>query len=277
MRPNSEKQSARLYSLMASRENSLDQGITKGNIVMIYFPAMPEMIDLDRAASYEVTSPITAPDGQHVFKSVTPLSVPITFKLHAFDDYCPEGPIDLLRIGARLHALMLALRSGASADRIVQANSSEVKKASDKQNENPDKKSDSSTVAFNNRALTDLKNTGVKSLPSFPPVCVLDLIWTGPDSPGIKLGGYVQAVRVKFKGPWLKVDGPGNYKNLPSAAEYSFTFVSAPGYRNGAATSGGAFEAQMFGEEVRNVLYNATNAFSRGKGGDVVVGFPPGS
>jgi hypothetical protein len=107
-------------------------------------------------------------------------------------------------------------------------------------------------------------NTG-QATTVFPPACLLDLISVGDrnGAPGIRCYGYVSGVNVKLKGPWMRGAteyGPNGIRNVPTSAEFSFTFVHAPGFSNyfgGAATSPFQLSGlSAFAQDVLGNLYN---------------------
>ena len=105
----------------AMKPTSVDEGA--GDIV-INFPAMPETIELARRANYTnmlANSPAT-PDGSHIYRSTDPLKIPIKFTAHSNDvEYTKEdGPVALLQIAARLHALTLPIMTGISTTKNIQ-------------------------------------------------------------------------------------------------------------------------------------------------------------
>ena len=63
-----------------------------------------------------------------------------------------------------------------------------------------------------------------------PATCLLELLYTEEEQPGIVCVGYLKDVKVVLKGPWLR--GPNNAFNLPSIGEFGFNFVHHPGHGN---------------------------------------------
>ena len=249
------KYPARLYSI----DSNGNDGLT------IEFPAMPETLTLARESQYEVHSSPLHPDGaMHIYKSTNSLSVPVSFKMHAQDDRSCDGPMDLLTMAANLHALSLPMLQLPGAAKTLLSRTS------------------GNVVGTEKFTLVSAPSGGStqggggadasSGIPRFPPVCVLDLVTSVGGSGsgfGVRIVGYVRAVDVKLKGPWMQVKG-GNWgtRNLPSSAEFSFTFVSAPNYRNKwdagqtAHGGGGSFAAgqqqlgQGYAELVRDAFYD---------------------
>jgi len=222
----------------------------------IEFPAMPDTIELARATEYTVSppSPFT-PDGLHQYMGTKPLEIPVSFKLHAFDEtYCQQGALTLLQIAARLHAFVLPITNGrnvtAQAIRVVPVKG---------------KKTDDETESSAQSAAMTWRAQGANGLAAnmYPPVtCWLDLIWTDEGMPGISCVGYVKDVRVLLHGPYLK--GPGGSFNLPSAGEFSFTFVHRPGHNNSFGSDNTynnthaevGVQVNAYATDVRDGLYN---------------------
>ena len=233
-----------------------------GSNVVIEFPAMPEVIELAREAEYNVQSYLNLPDGLHIYQKTAPLTIPISFKLHAFSDYTTRGAIDLIQMGRRLHALTLPIRSGAGGassgstsgvPALTPPTLLDQGYAGGHANQTAlGAGTGGSTNAFGpalDKAVPSLAPTSAANqanytsptyqgagatgdLPAFPAVCLLRVMVTGgtPDAPGINCVGYVQRANVAIRGPYLQTDD-GGY-NLPSSIEVSFTFVHAPTYRN---------------------------------------------
>jgi len=92
-----------------------------------------------------------------------------------------------------------------------------------------------------------------------PPVAVrLEIILSRIDGPGIICTGYIKDVKAVLMGPWLR--GPDKASNLPTAAEYSFTFVHRPGHGNWYSNRKGAAaisaQAQAYAQFIRERLFN---------------------
>lgn len=236
----------------------------------IDFPSMPDSIDLNRSADYNVTYNPVLPDGLHMYRGTKPMEIPFSFKLHAFDeDYCPEGALTLLKIAARLHAFVLPL-SSSSKLRVETIRQDELPapSANDKtgsgnavkgQGTSDQLAADSQgNVEF--RVSTKNGQTGA----FYPPVVAwLHLMWVSKDRPGISCMGYVREVSVKLLGPYLR--GPNDSFNLPSAAEYSFVFVHRPGYSNDISTTSTLNRPEVgqqtsaTAEDVKERLYTTYN------------------
>jgi hypothetical protein len=255
----------------------------------IFFPAMPEEIDLSRAATYKITSTPVHPDGIHWYVATEPLSVPVSFDLHAHDiDYCTQGPLTILRTCAILHSLLLPIRTSKSQQNALTQNidsqitaaasvnqsdstrsktddASTSKSAAD--NSSSEKNTSTSTsgediTAYLNRTKTEFSDastgntTGVENTSfAYPPPCWLRLINGNPYS--IQLSGYIKDVHVKIKGPWLTASQGGmTYYNLPTSAHFEFTFVNCPCYTNDFSDM--AFTS-AFLQDVGSYLYDSQN------------------
>lgn len=231
----------------------------------IDFPAMPESIDLARQADYKVISNMVVPDGVHQYRFTSPLLIPFSFVLHSMDDdYCPEGPLTLLRVASRLHSLLLPFGESNAMQVMVGSDApltvdGKTDPGAKKTGKDPDaiasaEKSSEPTLTISENSRFD------------PPVtCRLELMFTRESEPGIVCNGYVKDVRASLKGPWLR--GPDRSFNLPSSAEFSFTFVHRPAHynsfssRNG-ITGGG--QVQAFSEYVLERLYNTKGLAATG-------------
>jgi len=233
----------------------------------IDFPAMPEQIELARKAEYRVAVNMVMPDGIHQYMSTSPMKIPFSFKIHHGDsEYCTEGPLTLLKLAARFHALVTPL--GDSGIAVDVANEAPI---TDGGTPDPGAKGVGTDAAVNQGAgkSTADTNSGRNTNPSYsstnrtdPPVVVrLQLITTLIDGPGINCTGYVEDVKVVLFGPWLR--GPGVSQNLPSAGEYSFTFVHRPGHGNFFSNKSGgaavAVQAQAYAQFIRERLYNSAD------------------
>jgi len=211
----------------------------------INFPAMPDVIELARRADYMVTSPIGFPDGIHMYKGTAPLEIPISFKLHAFDeDYCPEGVKTLLQIAADLEALTLPF-----GDSSVPTESGTAAEKGQVQGQ--------SQADMRQNAAEPTSQHYTPPANIFPPAtCYLELIVTERDSVGIACVGYVKEAKARLVGPFLR--GPGISQNLPIHGEFEFTFVHHPGHGNAwQANQGHNFsEQQAYAQVVQKQLYN---------------------
>lgn len=230
-----------------------NRGDSFNNSVSIDFPAMPDVIELMREADFAVSTNPTLPDGIHVYKGTKPLEIPISFKLHSFDkQYCRMGALTLLQLAARLHAFVLPISTYPSGTEMQATAASTQGSGKDSAHQ------EASSASIN---VVPVSGAGVLNGGVFSPVtCYLHLMWTGANSPGIAAVGYVRGVGVKFSGPWLR--GPNGSFNLPTSAEFSFTFVHRPGYGNGQSYIGdGIVDGQIQGGEayandVKSLLYN---------------------
>lgn len=247
--------SGRLFSLSHATPDvhSFLMGDQDGvsSAVVINFPHMPQSVDLARKADYQVTSTFFVPDGVHFYKGTAPLEIPLTFSLHAFDDaeYCEHGALTLLVIAGRLHSLTLPISRGGAAGHATTTGPLFTEPSTS--NSATEKRSVDSTPTLSSPS----------NPPLFPVACGLHLIYSGDGRPGISCVGYVKDVNVKLKGPWLRSKVP-YVKNLPTSAEYSFTFVHRPGHTNrfNSAEGAGSFDLGVqinaFADDVKNGLYN---------------------
>lgn len=232
--PQASGPAAQLYSLSSSFSGNTGAGQTvtdeSPDQVVINFPNLPEEISLDRDTEWRVTPSPMLPDGFHVYDHTSPLAIPLTFKLHAFEDYAVNGPETILQIAAKLHALTLPIISGNTS--VMRASSSA----------SPGNGTSASAESVKNAGTTSDPGSGVFDSVTttednkyyFPPACVLNLMIGsgGPSALGIVCIGYVKSVNVRLKGPWLSSDDASQNRNLPSAGEFQFTFVHAPSYTN---------------------------------------------
>lgn len=214
----------------------------------IEFPAMPDQFELKRAADYMQTTSYFLPDGIHFYERTQPLTIPFEFRLHHADrEYCTYGPKTLLLIAARLHALVLPV----SADNNLQFEATTLEEFHASQ--------DTPSLENKSGPLTTADRKSVRSRLNPPVVCQLELMTSGADDrPGIVCRGYVSQVSVVFKGPWLR--GQDGSMNLPTAAEYSFTFVHRPGHYNvynlSSAEARTLSNPQAFATTVKDRLYH---------------------
>lgn len=218
-------------------------------LAAINFPAMPDTIELARTADYTVSTNWAYPDGIHQYKATQPLKIPVSFKLHTQDRvYCPQGALSLLQVAAELHALTLPI-----GPRNVKVSAGEAV--------------DGTARAVVNGAAEPASLAGQLEDPQqqiYPPAtCFLELIVTDRDLPGIACVGYVAEVRTALMGPWLR--GSGSAYNLPSAGEFSFTFIHHPGHGNGFSQTRnypGQAESQAYARNVRDRFYNTRDLFT---------------
>lgn len=218
----------------------------------IEFPAMPDTIELARSAEYLVAPNPMLPDGYHQYMNTKPLEIPVSFRLHSFDQtYCTQGALTLLQIAARLHAFVLPITN----DRAI-AQAALVGKNGQQTDDQTSHNAATGDVVFSSYGAKSGQANKI-----YPPVtCWLHLIWTDEGLPGISCVGYVKDVRVVLHGPFLK--GPGESFNLPSAGEFSFTFVHRPGHNNAFGSSQSdtkpkvGAQSSAFATDVRDNFYN---------------------
>ena len=252
-----------LESLAATStaKDLLDALNGQSNFTVISFPAMPDSIDLARQAEYQVTSPPGFPDGIHIYKGTRPLKIPMSFKLSSYDsEYCTNGAQTLLQIAATLHALTLPI--GPVNQPGVWTTTAP---SPDKTTTIPTTpKDDSQTRIGSSQDTIPYYVPIVNLLP--PPTCYLELILTedpltGGNNVGIACIGYVEEVKVRLLGPYLK--GPGVSQNLPSGGEFEFIFVHHPNHGNAinVSTFGktSVQEVQAYAQVVNNRFYNTIN------------------
>lgn len=253
----------RLIVLEAIDSTKPLQAFSLENNFSIDFPAMPDSIELARQADYKVISNMVVPDGVHQYRSTSPLTIPFSFVLHSMDDeYCPDGALTLLRLAARLHALVLPFGDSTLLTQVQ--NDAPLVEGKPQ----PDAKKTGTDAAQENRSAKsdDPAFTIAENAKFDPPVtCRLELMFTRESEPGIVCNGYVKDVKVNLKGPWLR--GPDRAFNLPTAAEFSFTFVHRPAHYNSFSkqkgiTSGG--QVQAFADHILRKFYNTRELASTG-------------
>lgn len=222
------------------------------NIVLIEFPSMPSHIDLVRSAQYDVASVFTTPDGFHMFQKTNPLEIPFSFKLHHNDDFCERGSLTLLEIAAKLHALTLPI---GDSSRSIATQVSPAPEPGVTGTEN--QPSQSARDAFNKSYAFDASENSRVYLPV---ACKLDLIYAGSNAPGISCVGYVKDVKARLLEPFML--GPNGEYNLPTAAEYEFTFVHRPSHTNAQPRPGDTYAVankQAYADDVKSRLYNTVH------------------
>lgn len=228
------------------------------NFISIDFPAMPDTIELARTAEYNVSYSLPLPDGIHQYKGTRPLDIPISFRLHSLDAYCTSGSLSLIEIAARLHSFVLPISTLKDAFTVSQ----EIKTKATGSGTSPDHDTEAAANKASVWAVDGVTDTKGGALYS-PVTCWLQLMRTTDDLPGISAFGYVREVKVTFNGPWLR--GSNGSFNLPTSADYSFTFVHNPGYSNSGGSTSSTFKdvftAQKgaFADDVKNSFYNTTN------------------
>lgn len=224
--------------------------------VAIDFPAMPDTLELNRSTDYAVLSNVVAPDGIHQYRSTKPLEIPFSFSLHALDKvYCPQGALTLLQVASRLHAFTLPLAKDNG--RVLVSPAVTETKSGQGSDVTLEKTADNEPVFALSKASA---TSGLFN----PVTCWLHLIWIAENQPGISCIGYVRDVTVKLNGPWLR--GPAGSFNLPTSADFGFTFVHRPGHGNdysngqGFTRSGLSSEVdsepQAYGGTVKENLFN---------------------
>lgn len=226
------------------------------NVISVDFPAMPDTIELARSADYNVNYNIVMPDGIHQYKGTKPMEIPISFKLHSFDQqYCKKGALTLLQLAARLHSFILPISTfGPGVEIAAVANTD--KKATGKA---ADANTEAAASQENVYEVVGVGGNNVGAIYS-PVTCWLHLMWVGNQQPGISAVGYVREVKVVFNGPWLR--GPAGSFNLPTSADFSFVFVHRPGHNNNQKTITSQFpptltqSGQAYADDVRGKLYN---------------------
>lgn len=242
------------------------------NMVVINFPAMPDSIPLTRRSNYNVTKTYTTPDGFHIFTDVEPLEIPFSFKLHSQDEFCEQGGLTILDIAAKLHALGLPI----GESKLFTKTFTSVGPPPDP---NQSTGAQANAAAYPAEATQQTNVVKLQSQESdkykirFPVAVLLDLVFTGDDSPGIRCVGYVKDVNAVLYGPFLRtVPSMGGY-NIPTWGEFSFTFVHRPSHTN-ADTGGGFADFHAYADDVKNLLYNTSSIGSSIEdGGTPSVGF----
>lgn len=222
------------------------------NVISVDFPAMPDTIELARSADYNVNYNIVMPDGIHQYKGTKPMEIPISFKLHSFDQqYCKKGALTLLQLAARLHSFILPISTFKQGV--------EIAAVAPKDPSNADANKDKGSGQENVYEVVGVGGNNVGAIYS-PVTCWLHLMWVGNQQPGISAVGYVREVKVVFNGPWLR--GPAGSFNLPTSADFSFVFVHRPGHNNNQKTITSQFpptltqSGQAYADDVRGKLYN---------------------
>lgn len=244
--------------------NSILDGVNEvdGQIV-INFPCMPDQIELARTANFtNVTKTPNRPDGYHTYVNTEPLKIPLTFRLSAYDDYCDprHGPLVLLAMAAKLHALCMPIAASLSAQSTAPSTSGAPTIGGSEQAQ----KAPPFTAGYSPE----------KNPFAWPPACNLDIMMaqvgggsgqTAATNNGVSMGincnGFIMDVRVVFSGPWLQ----GSFKdagtrNLPTMAEFSFTFVHQPGYTNAISKQAGKdVNIYTTARDIYNRLYNTAD------------------
>lgn len=228
------------------------------NLISIDFPAMPDVIELARSADYYVNYNIIMPDGIHQYRGTKPMEIPVSFTLHAMDQqYCKKGALTLLQLAARLHSFVLPISTFSRGAVIApQASSTQTAQNGGQPNAAQLQAQSSQDTIYSVVDASVSKQGGIFN----PVTCWLHLMWTSNEQPGISAVGYVRDVRVKFKGPWMR--GPNNSFNLPTSADFEFTFIHRPGHGNATPVTTSEFpptvaeSGQAFADDVKDRLYN---------------------
>lgn len=236
----------------------------------IDFPAMPDQIELVREAQYNSIINLVAPDGVHMYKGTSMLEIPFEFKLHFLDkEYCPEGAMSILKVAARLHALVVPV--GNSDLEITVNNTANLKPDGTTNPDGPKNGTDAAVKAGAGKASNTINGAQLvgtadpvisqaSTAQIDPPVtCHLELMHTTPNGPGIACNGFVRKVGTTFFGPWLR--GPNGSFNLPSAAKFSFVFAHVPGWGNWLSNSTTGIsaisqQAQAYADVIQTKLFN---------------------
>jgi len=245
---------------------------------------MPETIELAREATYLMNNSMVFPDGLPMYQRTDSLRIPLKFKLSAMDEeYNVRGPATLLHIAAQLQSLTLPLFAGSVRIQVAGVPAGDP---IDPKLEGTVRAQAFSDQAIKNLTGGTLATAVVGSVEEaakrindnlgemvFPAACVLDLMSTQGDlrnwAPGIRCRGFIERVSILMSGPWLsgKADGP---RNLPSSAEYSFTFVHAPNYVNAWSKAKAYTPVQALAPDVMGLLYNTYGHLFTGiKGGSL--------
>ncbi len=187
--------SGRLIVLQSGRTSNFDPFAGVGSLVSINFPSMPDAIELARQAEYLVVPNMVMPDGIHQYKYTNPLSIPFSFKLHAYDkEYCPKGALSILQLAALLQSFALPISNTPQTSLQVTVGQ-----------KNPGATPNGETDSLTNRSQSSDSPFSVtpESGSDFsPPVTLrLELIFVDESSPGIVCTGYVKDVRVRLLGP----------------------------------------------------------------------------
>jgi hypothetical protein len=263
--PNQPK--AQLYSLISkvTAANGQDGRFVdqeRDDQIIVNFPNLPDEIDLMRTSEWRVTQSPLLPDGFHMYDHTSPLELPFTFKVHAFDDYAVNGPETILQIAAKLHALQLPIINSRQSGKITRdsgtVEQSGTDSAKQQKGESPNTQELGSTFA--------VADGQYGTNYYFPPACVLNLMIGsgGPQALGICCIGYVKNVSTKLKGPWLNSGRADVNRNLPSSGEFAFTFVHAPSYTNSLNFDGDnkLLTAQVGAYRMKNSFYNTIDILS---------------
>lgn len=190
------------------------------NAIYIEFPAMPETLEMNRTATYTEQAAPCIPDGIHLYEKTNPLHIPFKFRLHSGDDgYNSQFGINtLLVVASRLHAMILPIDTRGASFSV---------KSGWKYMNDDNTQTQSSVPAVD--VLHGVGEDDARQSVVAPVVCQLELMYTGYNTPGIVCRGYLMNVGVTLNGPWLRTETGWN---VPTSADYSFTFVHRPGHFN---------------------------------------------
>lgn len=239
-------------------------GVNGVQPLTLYFPAMPESIDLDRSADYFIENNIIFPDGFHVYTKTNPLPIPISFKLHAMDPvYCAKnGAMTLLQVAAFLHSALLPVPQ-TSQSGVAQQYATASPVAAQSTGAPAPVLNDQTSTQIGAATVDQTQQVFSSTFASSfygPPAFQLQVIFAGNGNPGINATGYIKDVRVKLKEPWLQ--GRNGAFNLPTSADYEFTFMHVPGYTDiysndkSTTTSAANILVQAYSDTVLNQLFN---------------------
>ena len=238
--------------LILDSSTDLDASQSTSEISAIYFPSLPDSIDLTRSAEYYAQSNWAMPDGVHMYKSTAVMCIPFSFRLSAYDEnFCPNGPLTLLAVAARLQSCIVPIGSSSS---FATASSSGYGGNSEQSQNSPTNNTPSTDVADPSANLSNVQKLD-------PPVTVrLELMSTGSGGPGIACNGYLKDIKTSLLGPYLT--GPDSSYNLPSAGDFGFTFVFHPSHGNNysGGQMGSTVEQQALADYIRVNLFNQTGS-----------------
>lgn len=222
----------------------------------IWLPCLPETIELARGNHYDQNgSTMVTPDGIWIYQYTEPLEIQLSFHLHAFDDLCPDGPMTLLDIAARLQSMQLPASNDSTNDYIKPAPQNSSVKMSAEALEAQKTAVAVTTSRGSNLGFNKLAAEKDRSL-KYPVACELRLMSAGSKTFGINCVGFIKQTKISLHGPYLNTLDESEGFNLPSAATYEFTFVHNPQYTNAL----GQFKlSQAYGPDVNDYLYNTAH------------------
>jgi len=249
-----------------------------GGALVITFPSMPQVIELARSADFQVAPIYMAPDGIHRYIATKPMELPLSFQLSIHDhEYAIHGALTLLATAAKLHAFVLPISTNpdiisgyyagavqglkqpgtstsATTGLTGDATTPNTVDAKTGAQQDPNKQD---TV----QEQTSIGNYSGGEDSTYPPIpAMLNLISDGRDdnvSLGVNCVGYINAVRTRLKGPWLRPPNASGM-NMPSVLEAEFTFVHYPGYTNSFKqnTTVNVAVRNAYADDVRDNFYN---------------------